>query len=72
MVAELVNSPTLPHPHHLVELSSTALASSPNAGGSKGWDLFSCLHTLRDGSPVPSPPGSAYCAAAGEVQDLLS
>lgn len=42
----------VPHPHHPDELSSTALASSPNEARSKGWGQFFCSQDFRPESPL--------------------
>lgn len=51
--------PGFPHCHHSGKLSSSALASSSTAAGSKEQGHISCSYTLRFSSAALTPPGSA-------------
>lgn len=57
MVAELLNTPALPHQHHQGKLSSTVPASSPNAAAGKGYGQSSRGHITRASSPTLPSPG---------------
>jgi hypothetical protein len=64
-VGQPTSSPSHAPPHHQVGLSSTALASSPNAAARTGQGQLSCSHILCASSLAPMPPKPALlCCSA--------
>lgn len=67
MVAGLAIPLSIPHPHHLGEISSTSLASSSNAVGNKEGCQVCCSHTLRSGSPELRGFCLCFCFALCQI-----
>ena len=73
MVAKLVISPALPHPHHQGKLSSIVLNSSPNVLTCKGQRQLFHFHALRASLLLPMPAGPALIVLhTVEVEGPLS